>query len=655
MMPNNAKSKSELAQAIGSFKSAFFTVGVFSAIINMMMLIPSLYMLQVYDRVLSSRNEMTLLLITIMIVAAYIIMGALEFVRSFILIRIASQLDMKLNRRVYTAAFEQNLKKAGGNAGQSLQDLTTVRQFLSGNALFAFFDAPWFPVYLIIIFMVHPTLGIFALCGTVIHMSLALWNEKSTKKPLAEANSMAVNASTLATNNLRNAEVIEAMGMLPNFTKRWYGMHARFLDLQVQASEKAGMIGAATKFVRVTLQSLILGFAALLVLDGKITPGLMIVCTILMGRVLNPVEQLIGVWRSWNGTKSAYYRLAELLNVNPERVSSMALPKPIGIVSAEAITAFPPGSTRAVLSNLSFAISPGDVLGIVGPSGAGKSTLARVLVGIWPAAVGKMRLDNVDIFQWNKEELGPNIGYLPQDVELFAGSVSENIARFGEVDAEKVVLAAKRAGVHEMILYLAQGYDTVLSDGGAGLSGGQKQRIGLARAMYNDPSFIVLDEPNSNLDEVGETALVNAVKDLRQRGKTIVMITHRSSTLAVTNKLLVLKDGVVKMFGLTIEVLEDLKQKNQTTNPTAQQAPPPTMHASQAMPNTGISTGFNTENGHAINIVNGNAPQNDAQGNGIQTSSINSTLNGKGTAQDLNDPANGLAKTDKAATKIVTH
>ena len=571
-MLNNFKlPQGELAEAINSFKSAFKTVAVFSAIINLMMLVPSLYMLQVYDRVLASRNETTLLLITLMVVAAFILMSALEFVRSFVLIRVASQLDMKLNQRVYTASFEQNLKRAGGNAGQALQDLTNVRQFLSGNALFAFFDAPWFPIYLIIIFMIHPYLGIFALCGTFIHMGLAIWNEKATKKPLSEASTMAVNASNLATNNLRNAEVIEAMGMLPNFTKRWFGLHAKFLNLQAEASEKAGTIAAATKFVRVTLQSLILGFAALLVLDGKITPGMMIVCTILMGRALNPVEQVIGVWRSWNSTKSAYSRLNELLVANPQRLNSMSLPKPIGMLSVEGVTAIPPSSNKPALSNLTFAISPGDVLGVVGPSGAGKSTLARVIVGIWPSVAGKVRLDGADVFQWNKAELGPSIGYLPQDVELFGGTVSENIARFGEVDAEKVVMAAKRAGVHEMILYFTKGYDTPLGDGGAGLSGGQKQRLGLARAMYDDPSFIVLDEPNSNLDEVGELALIAAVQDLRQRGKTIVMITHRASTLAVTNKLLVLKDGVAQMFGPTREVLESLSKLNQQQIKQAQQ------------------------------------------------------------------------------------
>jgi len=556
-------SNSEIAEILIGFKGTFKTIAVFSAFINILMLVPSLYMLQVYDRVLASHNEMTLLLITIMIVIAFIIMAALEFVRSFVLIRAASQLDMKLNRRIYTAAFEQNLKQAGGNAGQALQDLTTVRQFLSGNALFAFFDAPWFPIYLLIIFLVHPTLGIFALCGTVIHMSLAIWNEKATKSPLSEANAMAVSSSNLATNNLRNAEVIEAMGMLPNFTKRWFALHARFLNLQVDASEKASLISATTKFVRVALQSLILGFAALLVLDGKISGGMMIVCTILMGRVLNPVEQVLGVWRSWNSTKSAYGRLSNLLEANPQRLTNMSLPKPIGLVSVEGVTAFPPGNNMAVLSNLTFSISPGDILGVIGSSGAGKSSLARVLVGIWASAAGKVRIDGADIYKWNKEELGPSIGYLPQDIELFGGLVSENIARFGEMDPEKVVTAAKRAGVHDLILRLPNGYDTVINDGGAGLSGGQKQRIGLARAMYDDPSFIVLDEPNSNLDEVGELALITAIQDLCNCGKTIVIITHRASTLAVTNKLLVLKDGLMQKFGPTLEVLASINNQNQ--------------------------------------------------------------------------------------------
>jgi ATP-binding cassette, subfamily C, bacterial exporter for protease/lipase len=447
-----------------------------------------------------------------------------------------------------------------------------LRQFLTGNALFAFFDAPWFPVYLIVIFMFEPMLGLFALCGTAVLVALAYLNERITHQPLAEANTTAIMSSGMASNNLRNAEVIESMGMLPNLMGRWFKMHSKFLKLQADASEIAGKINATTKFVQVSLQSLVLGFGALLVLENKITAGMMIAASILVGRALAPVQQVIGVWKSWASTRSAYERLSKLLEANPERDAGMPLPPPTGALSVEAVTAAPPGVTTAVVRGLSFAIQPGDALGIIGPSGSGKSTLARLLVGVWPAAVGKVRLDGADIYAWNKGELGPHIGYLPQDIELFAGTVSENIARFGDIDPEKVVLAAQRAGVHDMILHMPGGYDTKLGDGGAGLSGGQKQRLGLARAMYGDPALIVLDEPNSNLDEVGEQCLVQAVLDLRRRGKAIVLITHRTSAIGVTNKLLLIRDGAGQMFGPTEQVLAAIQEANNKAMQAAQQA-----------------------------------------------------------------------------------
>ncbi|PCJ29482.1 MAG: type I secretion system permease/ATPase [Gammaproteobacteria bacterium] len=555
--------KNEIIDVLSGYKSVFITIGFFSAIINVMMLIPALYMLQVYDRVLASQNQTTLLMLTLMIVAAYLVLSVLEFIRSVVLIRVSSRMDMQLNKRVYTAAFEQNLKTSGVNSGQFLQDLTTIRQFVGGNALFAFFDAPWFPVYLFVIFLFDTSLGLFALFGAVLLMILAVVNNLLSRKTLAEANSMAVKANTLATNNLRNAEAIEAMGMLPNLMSRWFNIQSKFLQLQGEASEKAGIVSAISKFVRISLQSLVLGFGALLVLENKITPGMMIVASVLMGRILSPVEQLIGVWNSLSGAKSAYLRLTELLNANPPREMGMPLSKPIGNLSIEGVSVIPPEAEVTALRNISFSIVPKDVLCVIGPSGAGKSTLARVLVGIWPLVAGHVRLDGADVFQWDKAELGPYIGYLPQDIELFAGTVSENIARFGEVDPEKVMQAAKRSGGHEMILRFPQGYDTLLGDGGAGLSGGQKQRLGLARAMYDDPSLIVLDEPNSNLDDAGEQALVNAIHDLQQRGKTIVMITHRNNIVALSNKLLLLVDGGVKLFGPREEVLTAISKLNQ--------------------------------------------------------------------------------------------
>ena len=553
----------EVAQVLTSFKDAFRTIGVFSAVINMLMLMPAIYMLQLYDSVLTSRNEMTLLMLTLIMLGAYVFMGALEYVRSFVLIRVGAQLDMKLNKRVYTAAFEQSLKQGDGNAGQALKDLTNIRQFLTGNALFAFFDAPWFPIYLFVIFMFHPWLGIFALFGTCILIVLAYVNEKISHKPLEEANAMAIASTNMASNNLRNAEVIEAMGMLPNLQARWYKLHSRFLNLQAEASEKAGIVSALTKFTSVALQSLMLGLGALLVLDNSISPGMMIAASILLGKAIGPVQLLISVWKQFGSTRSAYERLTKLLENNPARESGMALPKPRGIISVENVTAMPPGSKVPVIKGLNFSIAAGEVLGIIGPSGSGKSTLARLLVGVWPAAAGKVRLDGADVYLWNKDELGSHLGYLPQDIELFSGTVSENIARFGDINADKIILAAKRAGIHEMVLNMSEGYDTQLGDGGTGLSGGQKQRLGLARAMYDDPSLIVLDEPNSNLDDVGEQALLAALIDLRKRGKTIVLITHRTSVISVTNKILLLQDGVAKMFGPTDQVLAALTQQQQ--------------------------------------------------------------------------------------------
>ncbi len=563
MSKNFLKAKNEIQQTLLGFKRTFYTVGTFSAISNLLMLVPSLYMLQVYDRVLGSRNEITLLMLTLMMLGAYAFMSGLELIRSFVLIRVGAKFDMQLNKRVYTAAFEQNLKSGANVAGQSLQDLTTIRQFLTGNALFAFFDAPWFPIYLLVIFFFEPMLGLFALGGTLILIILAIINERVTSAPLKEANTMAIKSTGAANNNLRNAEVIESMGMLPNLMGRWFKLHTKFLQLQANASEKAGVIAAITKFVQVSLQSLTLGFGALLVLEQKITPGMMIAASILVGRALGPVQGLIAVYKNWSGASSAYERLVSLLGANAARESGMPLPKPTGALAVEGVTAAPPGSNVALLKNINFSLAAGDVLGVIGPSGSGKSTLARLMVGVWPAAAGKVRLDGADMHQWNKGELGPHLGYLPQDIELFEGTISENIARFGPVNSEMVVAAAQRAQVHDMILHLPQGYDTRLGEGGLGLSGGQKQRLGLARAMYGDPSFIVLDEPNSNLDDAGELALVRAVTDLRQRGKTVVLITHRSSIVSVTNKLLVLRDGVVSLFGPSDQVMNAMKEAAQ--------------------------------------------------------------------------------------------
>ena len=534
-MHKQPRTRSELAEALFRLRRSFYSLAGFSGVINVMMLTPAVYMLQVYDRALVSRNVTTLTMLTVLVVGLFLLMSALEMIRTRVLIRVGNCLDMDLNRRIFSAAFERNLNRAGGNPAQALQDLAQVRQFLTGNGLFAFFDAPWTPIYLLVCYLIHPLLGLVTMIGSMILAGLAYLTEKATHKPLAEANHAALSSANYANNNLRNAEVIEAMGMLPSISKRWY-------------------------FVRITLQSLILGTGALLAIEGKITPGMMIACSILTGRALGPVEQVIASWKQLLGCRSAWGRLTELLQDYPRRPPSMSLQRPLGMLAVENVFAGAPGTNTTILRGVSFSLAPGESLGIIGPSASGKSTLARLLVGVWPTQAGKVRLDGADMFTWNKAELGPWLGYLPQDVELFEGTIAENIARFGELDSEAAIRAAKIAGVHEMILRFPQGYDTRLATDGSPLSGGQKQRIALARALYGEPNLIVLDEPNANLDDVGEKALVDALGQLKKRGATVILISHRPNVLCAVDKVLMLRDGGVQMLGTRDEVFAALRK-----------------------------------------------------------------------------------------------
>lgn len=565
--------KNELTEALLQYKKIFHSIGLFTAGINLLMLVPSIYMMQVYDRVLGSRNEATLFMLSVIALGLFALTAILEHIRSMIVIRMSEKIDGRLNKRVYTAAFEQNLKKSGGNAGQALSDLTTIRQFVTGTGLFAFFDAPWFPIYLFFMLVFNFWLGVFAFFAIMMVVVVAFINEFSSKKPLSDAQTLSVQSTSMATNNLRNAEVIESMGMLGSMRDRWFNTHDKFLKLQSEASHKAAFFTSLGKFLQTTVQSGIIAVGAIIALEGHVTPGLMFAASILLGRSLGPVQQIIAGWRQSSGAYSAYKRLVQLLEENPPREAGMSLPRPKGLLSVEGVTGIPPGSKSPVVHGVSFSIAPGDALGIIGPSGSGKSSLARMMVGVWPTVAGKIRLDGADIHQWNKDELGPSIGYLPQDIELFAGTISENIARFGEVDPEKVVQAAEIAGVHDMVLRLPNGYDTIIGDGGAGLSGGQRQRIGLARALYGSPALIILDEPNSNLDDVGEAALGKAIIKLRQNSQTVVLISHRPNILRTTNKLAVLRDGGLVAFGETQKVLQALAQQSQQAQQTAQGQP----------------------------------------------------------------------------------
>ena len=537
--------------------------------INLLMLVPSLYMLQVYDRVISSRNETTLVMLSLLTLGLYALLSSLEWVRSRALVRIGAYFDAKLNGRVFSAAFESNLNGAGGNAGQFLNDLTTIRQFITGNGLFAFFDAPWFPIYLIVIFALREEIGWFSLCGAVVLIVLTVVNELVTKGPLTQANQASIVSNNYATNSLRNSEVIQAMGMVGNLRKRWYERYKLLIAMQSVASDRGGTIAAFSKFVRMGQQSLILGLGALLVIDGKMTPGGMIAGSILMGRTLAPVELLIASWKQLIAARGSFDRLEKLLGQFPAREKTLPLPPPKGNLSVEGVVAVAPGSKVVILNGVSFSLSPGEAVAVIGPSAAGKSTLARLLVGVWPSASGKVRLDGADVFAWEKTELGPHIGYLPQDVELFEGTIAENIARFGDIDSQKVISAAQQAGVHEMILHFPNGYDTAIGVGGSFLSGGQRQRIGLARALYGRPALVVLDEPNANLDDAGEAALVQAIQSLKSGGSTVVLITHRTSIISAVEKILLLRDGQVVAFGPRNDVLAAMSNMANAVRPNA--------------------------------------------------------------------------------------
>ncbi|MFZ4502485.1 MAG: type I secretion system permease/ATPase [Methylococcaceae bacterium] len=554
---------SELAQAIHHCRQSFQSAAIFSLFINLLMLFPSIYMMQVYDRVLGSSSTSTLLMLTLLAVVLFAMLGALEWVRSQILIRVSARFDVLLNERLYRVMFRQSLMSGGKSSTQAIGDLLALRQFLTGNGLFAFFDAPWLPVYVGLLFLFHYTFGVVAVISAILLILLAIWNERATHDDLDKANKVSIESSNITARNLRNAEIVHALGMLPNLMSRWKDKQQRLIMLQAQASEKAGLIAALSKTYRLTIQSLILGLGAWLAIEKQISPGLMIGGSILLGRALAPIDLMIGSWKQFLSARTAYERLNTLLAQFPPEAEHMPLPFPTGKIQAEQAVVAPPGAKTAVLKGLNFTIEAGSFVALIGASASGKSTLARAILGIWPAANGAIRLDGADVNQLERAAIGHHIGYLPQDVELFDGSIAENIARFGEVDANKVVDAAQAAGVHDMILHLPQGYDTEIGSTGGVLSAGQRQRIGLARALYGNPVLIVLDEPNSNLDDQGEQALAQALAAFKQRGCTIIVITHRVGILSLVDRIMVLNEGSLVLDGPRDEILAKLNQRSQ--------------------------------------------------------------------------------------------
>ncbi|HGY3148940.1 TPA: type I secretion system permease/ATPase [Morganella morganii] len=559
----SGKTRNDITAFIAARKSLFTSLALFSALINLLMLVPSVYMLQVYDRVLPSGNEMTLLMLTLIMAGLLALTGGLDYLRNMLVIRMSNQFDLALNSRVYDAAFQAKLHRTPGHLPlQAQTDLMILRRFITGNGVFAFLDLPWFPLYLLVIALFNPWLGLFACGGAAVLIALALLNERLSGPPLTAANRSSSAAQGMQSSHFAHPETADAMGMQQYLRQRWLNRHCDSLKEQTQASDYSAKIMTTTKTVRLILQSLMLGLGGWLALDNTISPGMMIAGSILLGRALSPVEQITGVWKSAKESRLAYQRLTALLAAHPQPPQKLALPVPQGNLSVSVMQAGYPGADTPQLHNLHFSLVPGEVLGIIGPSGAGKSALAKLLAGLWPATRGAVRLDGADLCQQDKAVSGKYIGYLPQDIALFPGTIADNIARFDpDADPENIIRAAQLAQVHELILQLPQGYETLTGADGTGLSGGQRQRIALARALYGSPALIILDEPNAALDDAGLSALLAAMDTLKKQGKTIVLITHHKPLLSVTDKLLLLAGGRMQLFGPAEKVIETLNHQ----------------------------------------------------------------------------------------------
>jgi ATP-binding cassette subfamily C exporter for protease/lipase len=564
--------RNELTRTLWDFRFEFMVAGLFSMVANLLMLAPTIYMLQVFDRVMVSQNTGTLLVVSIITLFFLVVLSFSEWTRSKLLVRSGIRMDQMLSRKLFHASYEAHLNPAVANPSRAFADLTELRQFLTGNGIFAFFDAPWAPIYIAVLFLLHPWLGVMALGFAAVQSVLAWWGSQATKPGQAQASKSQQEVSGYLQSKFRNAEVIESMGMLKHLYRRWAERNAKAMGANLNAQEVASRVTAWSKFVRYTQQSLALGGGALLVIHGELSPGAMIAANVLMTRALAPIDLMVGTWSGFLNAREAFHRLSELLEAHPMRdIPAMGI-TPKGDVVLKDVVASAPGRDTPILQGVSAIMPPGTVTVVLGASGSGKSTLARVLLGIWPHSAGQVLLDGQAIGKWNRMELGPHVGYLPQDIELFDGTIAENIARAGNVESEKVIEAAEAAGLHAMILRFPKGYDTPMGEAGGLLSGGQRQRIGLARAMYGMPELVVLDEPNANLDDEGEAALVRAVQGLKAQGKTVVLISHRPGIVSVADRLLILQNGTVQASGPRDGVLAALQKQREQAQAAVSQS-----------------------------------------------------------------------------------
>ena len=520
-------------------------------------------MLQVYDRVMLSQNMGTLMAVSLITLFFFGVLTFAEWSRSKLLVSSGVRMDELLSKRLFHASYDAYLNPAVKNPSRAFNDLTEVRQFLTGNGIFAFFDAPWAPIYIAVLFMLHPWLGVMAIGFAAVQASLAWWGSNASKPAQAVASKSQQDAGSYLQSKFRNAEVIESMGMLSHLYRRWAEQNTRAMGHALNAQEVSGRVVAWSKFIRYTQQSLALGGGALLVIQGELSPGAMIAANVLMTRALAPIDLMVGTWPGFLSAKEAFVRLRNLLEAHPLRVKNELSIVPKGDVVLKEVVASAPGRKEPILKGISALMPAGTVTVVLGASGSGKSTLARVLLGIWPHEKGDVLLDGEPILKWDRMGLGPHIGYLPQDIELFDGTIAENIARAGQVVSEKVIAAAEASGLHQMILRFPKGYDTPMGEAGSLLSGGQRQRIGLARALYGEPALVVLDEPNANLDDEGEAALVRAVQVMKSKGKTVVLISHRPGIVGVADRLLILHQGTVQASGPRDGVLAALQKQRE--------------------------------------------------------------------------------------------
>lgn len=551
------KGLEELRAARRQSRPYYWFVTIFSFFVNLLMLTGPLYMLQVYDRVLGSRSEATLIALSVLVVFLYGMMGILDFVRGRVMNRVAARFQTALDIRVFDAVVRRAAIKPDSLAQSGLRDLESVQRLMSSPVLMAFFDIPWTPLFIVAIFLFHPWLGYLALAGGAILIVVTVVNQMTSRNPSLKSTASALRAEATADQIRGEAEIVRALGMQRDAFTRWLGSRQEALRGQISTTDLTGGFTALTKSTRLLLQSAMLGLGAWLVLAGELTPGAMIAGSILMGRALAPIELAIGQWPLVERGRKGWQNLAQLLGEVPQEEPRTALPRPRAKLDVQQLTVVPPGESQAALRLVSFTVEPGQAVGVIGPSGSGKSTLARALTGIWRPAGGKIRLDGATIDQYGADVLGQHVGYLPQRVALFEGTIADNIARLSpSPDADKIVEAAKKADAHEMILKLPEGYDTKVSATGGRLSGGQMQRIGLARAMYGDPVVLVLDEPNSNLDNEGSEAVNRAISVFKAEGKAVLVMAHRPAAIRECNMLLVLEEGARTAFGPRDEVLK---------------------------------------------------------------------------------------------------